>query len=251
MKIRADPKQQRFPILKGNLVVDSFRGTLRVRKWPRKRGPSKSQAVRDQNQWFTDANKLAKHCAASQQREAIRATLNSGLYPRDLLVKQISGGMFDLVLENGRVLTSQRAGVEAMAFNGFALRLVTPFNIPLATETAPDWPLPERDTAGFWDGVNPSFITIPNDVSMMQFNAGFMTNGAPGGHLVTLILDNASRRMARQDAEETGQHATSVGTGPVLVTPGDVWTAKFFLTLGGGDLSAITTFFNGTVLEAT
>jgi len=250
MKIRWDPKKQRFPGIHGKYLVDSSRGQLRVRKWPRKRGPSKSREVRIQNQWFKDANKLAKHCAASQQAQAIAMTLGTGLYPRDLLLKCMSGGIIEPVTAAGRVIQRKRKVVDPVSWQGFALNLQANWNIGIGTLGAPDWPLPTRDDLGFWSIANPSYITIPPGVDWMQLYAGGMCPSTYDGNLVILIRDQAAADHARGEAGGNTSHGNTITTGPIPVVSGQTYQANWFFTaVGILEGSTRNTFFSGVILE--
>jgi len=41
MILRSIPRAQRYPSLRGRVMIDTVRGVLRVRKWPKKRGTPK------------------------------------------------------------------------------------------------------------------------------------------------------------------------------------------------------------------
>lgn len=75
-------------------MVDTVRGVLRVRKWPRKRGTPKSALQRWWNDWFRQANLLAKYADPMSQARAIELTKGSGLYPRDVLLKAMRGTLY-------------------------------------------------------------------------------------------------------------------------------------------------------------
>ena len=75
-------------------MVDVVRGTIRVRKWPKKRGKPRSEAQRFWVDWFKQANLLAKYADAASQTRAIEATKGSGWYPRDVLLKAMRGRLY-------------------------------------------------------------------------------------------------------------------------------------------------------------
>lgn len=82
-------------------MVDTVRGLLRVRKWPKKRGTPKSARQRFWIDWFRQANLLAKYVDAASQRRAIEMTKGSGAYPRDVLLAAMRGRLFTWVDETG------------------------------------------------------------------------------------------------------------------------------------------------------
>jgi len=80
--------------LSGKIMVDTVRGQLRVRAWPKKRGTPKSEAQLWWIDWFRQANKLAKYADAASLRRAIDITANSGMYPRDILLAAMRGRLY-------------------------------------------------------------------------------------------------------------------------------------------------------------
>ena len=75
-------------------MVDTVRGVLRVRKWPKRRGRPMSSVQRFWVDWFRQANVLAKYASAMDQRAAIEASKNSGFYPRDIILKAMRGRLY-------------------------------------------------------------------------------------------------------------------------------------------------------------
>ncbi len=92
--IRTIPRKGRRPALTGRLMIDTVRGVLRVRKWPKKRGKPKSALQRFWVDWFRQANRLAKYADGMSQARAIEMTKGSGMYPRDVLLKAMRGRLY-------------------------------------------------------------------------------------------------------------------------------------------------------------
>lgn len=90
-----------MPSLRGAMMVDTCRGVLRVRKWPKKRGRPKSALQRWWNDWFVQANLLAKYADGMTQARAIALTKNSGLYPRDIMLRAMRGRLYWWVDQDG------------------------------------------------------------------------------------------------------------------------------------------------------
>lgn len=226
---RADPKKQRFPSLYGKLVIDTIRGQLRVRSWPRKRGTSKSAAVRSQNDWFKNAVRLAKFAPASQQKVAIEAALGTGLYPRDLLINAQSGGMFDIVLPDGRVLTSQKPFLEEVMFLGAILEQDTIQALPGAAYTSLTFPLPVIDTTDFWNVAAPTRLTVPAGVEVVNVMGGWKRDGLTlNGTQVASIRKNGVF-IARFPTNVNGWPGGYVSTGPRAVVEGDWFDFQVFV----------------------
>ncbi len=96
-------RAKRGPSYSGKFMIDTVRGVLRVRKWPRKRGTPKSALQRWWIDWFRQANLLAKYVDAASARRAIEITANSGMYPRDVLLAAMRGRLYTWQDQNGKV----------------------------------------------------------------------------------------------------------------------------------------------------
>ena len=250
MKVRWNPKQQRFPKLTGKVVVDTFRGTIRVRKWPRKRGPSKLAKQQRQVKWFTDANALAKRAWHEQIKLAMVMTKGTGLYPRDLLLGQMSGGIFDIHMEDGRHYLPRTFFRETKMFQGAILQLDAPRALPANTIVTFSWPLPILDTLGFWDVATPDRLTIREGVEVVELFAGWAAVGAAGTNRnLTLIYKNGGllRGINWQSILDPND---AVATGPLKVDPGDFFQAKALYGSATSALGNERTFFSLNVLGA-
>lgn len=96
-------RSKRSEALSKGIVVDTVRGVLRVRKWPRKRGTPKSALQRWWNDWFRQANKLAKYASGYDQARAIEITKDSGMYPRDVMLAAMRGRLYIWQDQTGKV----------------------------------------------------------------------------------------------------------------------------------------------------
>ena len=99
--LRSVPQAARSPSYRGRVIIYAQRGVLRVAKWPRKRGTPKSAKQRWWNDWFTQANLLAKYADPMSQARAIQMTKGSGLYPRDVLLEAMRGRLYWWADETG------------------------------------------------------------------------------------------------------------------------------------------------------
>jgi len=102
--VGGDPRSTRGISLQKQYMVDVYRGTIRVRKWPKKRGPPKTQDHKDQVEKFSQANRLAKYALPQSQVAAISATKNTSFYPRDLQVMAMYGRAWALAFPGQRTL---------------------------------------------------------------------------------------------------------------------------------------------------
>ena len=82
-------------------MIDTVRGVVRVRKWPKKYGKLRSEAQAYWVDWFRQANLLAKYADGMAQARAIAMTKGSGLYPRDVMLKAMRGRLYVWADDNG------------------------------------------------------------------------------------------------------------------------------------------------------
>lgn len=82
-------------------MIDTVRGVLRVRKWPKKRGTPTSERQLFWIDWFRQANLLAKYADPMSMARAILMTKDTGLYPRDVLLKAMRGRLYTWADETG------------------------------------------------------------------------------------------------------------------------------------------------------
>ncbi len=226
--IRAWPKKQTLPSLKGKFIVDTYRGIIRVRSWPRKRGPSKSIKVQRQVAWWKSAIALAKRVEPGQQKIAIAAVPGTGLYPRDLLINAMAGGMFDFDVEGQHTILMRRPFVERHVYIGAILQQTEKQTLPLGQFTPFIWPLPVLDTSGFWSIANPTRLTIPADVNIVQVFFGWHNNGLiQTGTIVPSIKKNGTF-IARSPHRSEGFPGGYISSGARIVEEGDFFEAFVF-----------------------
>lgn len=248
-KRRSDPARQRFPGLTGNLVVDSVRGRLRIRKWPRPRGKPKSPVTRQQNEDFALRSFRTKYVAGSQMSAAIDATKGTGLYPRDLIMRAMTVGLFDVVLPDGQIITNRRDFMNPTTYQGAILLLDVNQNIGTGAAASPAWPLPLVDTAAFWDISAPTLLTIPNGVEIVNLWGGSRAATAGGGRAFMTFRQNGS--VIGYDNRDTPQTVgVLASSGPVVVSEGDTLDTQTFLETGGILQGGGGTFFALEVLQA-
>jgi len=86
-------------------MIDTVRGVVRVRKWPRKRKTlnKQSQAIVNMNEWFKQANFLAKYVPTQDQVLARELSLTTAQYPRDFLIAAMAGSLVDGIDVDGGV----------------------------------------------------------------------------------------------------------------------------------------------------
>lgn len=100
--VKSISRHRRMPSLRGKFMVDVYRGLIRVRAWPKRRGPPKSAAQRYWVDWFKQANLLAKYVDAATARRAIDLTKGTGMYPRDIILSAMRGRLYWITDKNGK-----------------------------------------------------------------------------------------------------------------------------------------------------
>lgn len=248
--VTPDPNSTRPPAFGERVVFATYGGRMYARKWPRKVGPSPLPYQQETVQRFIDANYLAKHCAPEQIIEAMRATKRTGLYPRDLLTKTMLTGLFDIVLPDGQIVTRAPLTYEVPVFEGF--RIYRTVNFPFAAGAAVEvpWQGAELNAIGLWDPLNPTYITVPNGVSVMEFSATVTSSTLGSMFMVAAIsLVGGAKRRARSSERSNGEKSLSLSTGPCAVVAGEQWSLRIFSDIpatltGTQDLCA----FSGTIL---
>ncbi|MEE8539999.1 MAG: hypothetical protein V3S54_09285 [Woeseiaceae bacterium] len=88
--------------LKSSLMIYVNRGALIAAWWPKKRGRPKSLITQEQNEWFRQANLLAKYADGQAQWMAIEVSKGSPWYPRDLHVSAMKGRLFETINIDGQ-----------------------------------------------------------------------------------------------------------------------------------------------------
>ena len=250
MKVRWNPKQQRFPALTGKLVAQTFRGQIHIQKWPRKRGPSKLAKQRRQVKWFTDANALAKRLWPDQIKLAMIMTKGTGLYPRDLLLRQMSGGIYDLFTGDGVHYQPTSMPREAVVFQGAILENTVPQALTAGGMRTLTWQLPVLDTMGFWSVVNPTRLTIPEGVNVVRLSAGWFTSNVTGEIAFLIVINlNGTTRIARQAGGLNEFVAQVVHRGPFKVVAGDFFEVLVFPRVDRTTVADQATFFTLEALD--
>lgn len=105
---QADPRSatgRRFKLAR-TVMLDSWRGIMRVRKWPKPRGGPRTDKELYWQEWFREANLCAKYAPPEDQIAARQATAKTVWKPRDLLIKAMRGRMWSFITPEGRKIHS-------------------------------------------------------------------------------------------------------------------------------------------------
>ena len=246
---RADPTKQRFPNLRGIMMVDTVRGRVRVRAWPKKRGRPKSPAVRDQNRWFREACRHIPYIDASQMVLAIGAAKGTGLYPRDIIMNAMAGGFLEFEMPDGRILKYRKPFLEEVMFQGCTLQKDATQTLIAGNFVTLTWPLPLFDTAGFWNVAAPTRIPIPTNVSIISLIGGFRSdNIITNGTVAIQILKNGVEMIRDHFTYSTWPNC-GVFSGPRDVVEGDYFEMTVYAVNTQRTGATTDTYFSLEVLQ--
>lgn len=111
---QADPRgaQGRKPKLGKTVMMDTCRGVLRVRKWPKPRGKPRNENEAYWQEWFREAQICAKYAPAQDIIAAREATKGTVWKPRDLQMKAMRGRMWTFITPDGRKIYSMAQRVD-------------------------------------------------------------------------------------------------------------------------------------------
>ena len=250
MTTRANPDRLRTPSFTGRVIVDNWRGQLRTRSWPRKRGKTATPAQQEQRDWFALANQRAKYAAAPMIAAAIDAAKGTGWYPKDLILRAMSGGMWNIRMPDGQLIQPLRRGLMAVDFQGAIARPAGDIGIPTGSTFFIPWPSIVRDTAGFWDVGAPTRFTIPAGVQIVNIVAGMQQVTSGTGDVLLRVIRNSGTAVAFTRTDPKFQGGVQAVSGPLLVSAGDYFEANVRSEIATNLKGSGPTFFTLEVLDA-
>src|SRR3989304_2776084 len=92
----------RLPVLGGVLMVDSVRGSIRVRAWPRKRPGRRHPDNEYWSKWLKAVTYLYRYQPAVVQSQLQAATKGTIWMPRDIFISAVRARAWSLTDENRR-----------------------------------------------------------------------------------------------------------------------------------------------------
>ncbi len=99
--LKSAPLKDRSPSFSKRIMIDTVRGVLRVRKWPRKRGTPTAEKQIFWIDWFRQANLLYKYIDAWSVRRSMEITKGTPMYPRDVVLKAMRGRLYIWITPDG------------------------------------------------------------------------------------------------------------------------------------------------------
>lgn len=241
--------KQDFKSLRGILMVDSVRGRMRARVWPRKRGKPKAAVTLAWNQWFKDAARLSKFIDPKLTIAAMEQTKNTGLYPRDVIFQAMSVGVGDIVLPDGQLYQHGPRVRFKIMYQGAIIRPTANISIGSGSVVFVPWPLPVLDTLGFWSSGSPTRLTIPAGVQIVRFFGGANSTTSNNGRTTMQVRLNGSAVKGFTNVDAPGTSGAEVETGPVVVSEGDYAELGVFFETATVLNSIGATYFGVDVLQ--
>jgi len=233
------------------MVVDTWRGQYRVRKWPKKRGTPTDPTQLARIERFSTANRLAKFIAGPWWKKAHQITAGTGLYPRDVLVQAMTAGAFDIVLDDGTLITQKRWILEEAVYQGCTVQRSSNQAIPAGVETAIQWQTPQIQTVPIWNGATPTRLTVPANVNIVSVQAGVRSLAAVNGLHFLLIRNQAGQIVAASSESHNGTVNNNCDSGPLNVVAGNWFDCRVFWATGSSVQAIPQSFFALNILNTT
>jgi hypothetical protein len=203
------------------VIVDTFRGKVRIRKWPKKRSKNKPPHTAYMNAWFADAAQKIKRVPGQVVQASMNQAKGTGLYPRDIILSMMVNSPFSWSNPDGTVNRLQKLGIYPVAFQGTRLQLAAPLALAAGVTTVMTWPTPILETVPLYNPTLPKRLTIPDGVNIVQLVAGLAVGGATTQQLTLIIRKNGTINVAVAKSQGVATPACSVTCGPIPVITGD------------------------------
>jgi hypothetical protein len=250
-KTRLVPNHQLTPALRGALVRYYSRGQWLVQSWPKKRGTPKSLKVQNQNNWFRDMVQLMKYAPERQQIIARQMAEGTGKYPHDIMMMAAAGNVYEIVLPDGSILEKYQPEVKPAVFTGCRLLRTSSLALPASTSLPIPWQSAALDTAGFWDIGDPTKITIPTGVNVVELFGGVEASDGAASFQTLRIWMSGPGYIGRFDTANQNNFRQQVFTGPIAVAPGITFRLEPYCTQARTIMANQQTFLSLNVLDAS
>lgn len=251
MRIRSIPDLQNFPAYRRKFIVDTFRGQIRVRSWPRKQSAATKRKNANRIKWFKAAREMAKYAEPGQIILSKDATKGTGLYPADLQLMAAAGTLIPRIAADPIDYTTWQPRIEPVSFQGIRAPLAADQANAAGANNPLIWGLPIFQTTAFWAPGLPTRFTIPAGITKINLTAGYLLVAEAGGDYQITIRKNGTTGWAANRHASASTRVVSVTTGPVLAVATDYWEADIFTAAAATARVHTSTFFALEVLEAT
>lgn len=232
-------------------MTDTYRGQIRIRKWPRKRGKITNPKLLAINKRFAASRALMKYADPMQVATAMKAAKGTGLYPGDILMHAMLVGMFDIVNPDGTVITQYVPTLEAAVWQGARVQRSSNQALPAGTTTTLIWQVPIMDTALIWNAGSPSRLTVPINTNIVELVFGIRSTTSQTTAFQASIAKNGSVIAQLSTGNNATNPVYAMPSGPVSVIPGDYFEALLFTGTANAAQAVAQTFFSMTLLDVT
>ena len=249
MKIRSIPDLQGFMALKGRIIVDTYRGQVRIRSWPRKQSAETKRKNGNQIRWFKAAREMAKWAEPSQINLAKDVVKGTGLYPGDLQMMAAAGNLIPVIFNDPVNYTKWQPRIDPVSFQGIRAPLEANQTLVVNLRIVAVWGLPDFQTTEFWTPGDPTHYVIPQGVTKVAVmtSTKLTTNSAPFAFTEIDFNDGLAINLT-QVGNTTGGRALCA-TGPITVTGGNTFSVNVFSSIAGILDKNSVTWFTLEVLE--
>lgn len=248
---RIDPRALTLPSFQGRYMVDTFRGQVRLRAWPRKRGKSKSEAVLAQQDWFAQARRAIKFIDGRTMNTAIQGAKGSGLYPADIIMSALRFGLFDIEFTDGSIATVPPQKLERIVFQGARVDRDSPQGLSSGGWRVITWTQPVLQNPVMWTVGAPDWLVVPENVTVIAFSFTFRTTTGALGFMFAQIEREDGVVVAQGGFENGGGKGGTIATGPLNVIAGQRYRCRLFpesnQTLDGTPATSFTAVILGTL----
>lgn len=242
-------------------MIDTHNGKIRIRRWPRSRGKTRSPAQKASEEQFRAWQWATKYISPTMYSDIVEARKGTPILPRDFLTAMFAGSLIAIVTTDGKVLWPMAARnkisetLDALGqTEGFILRRGPDYweAVPqgsgggssiisarvqglssqaISANSAAKMLFDTviADPALAWDAANNAF-TVPLGVNRAEFIASTgVANGVNADWLEMWISPLSANLTAdRHFVSSVGSEhwgGLQVASGPVPVTPGQQWMA--------------------------
>ena len=165
-------------------------------------------------------------------------------------MRMMAGNIGPIILPDGDTLTKAKKRIDPVSYEGVILELAAPQALLAGISKAIVWPLPIKDSAGFWSPGAPTLITIPAGILTVELTSQAMTIGAGGHTLFSQIRHNGVLKVLSANTLSNANTACLVTPG-IPVNPGDTFDVFLSTSIATNMQANGPTHLTLNVLEAS
>ena len=237
--------------LKDRVIVDTYRGQVRIRSWPRKQSAETKRKNANQIRWFTAAREMAKWAIPSEINASKLVAKGKGFYPGDIQMMAAAGNLIPVIHGDPQNYEKWQPFVDPVSFQGARCALAADQTWTSGASPIAVWGVPQFQSTEFWNAGAPTLFTIPPDILKVRVTGAIHYVGAmptfifaelqgPGNVPIYLNLTTPG----------TGSRML-VDSGPFAVDQGDTFRIRCFANATGVIKADPPTWFTLEVLETS